>query len=206
MSPQTTTLSSKYGDACEQGFVDREKKRNLAIQQCLITEKWQAWKIHFLLRSQLIIHPQIKSGISSSSRTKGGSSVEFCLRLKVSKLSKVICLHFLGHAHMMYHIKYIGIQGTWNLIHVNDKGPPCVNSWVKDLQYPRKISQTNYHLIFTLANWSKTKIVQQPPKKEQCFLCGQSISCFWTHPSFQLFFEVLASNRNMSIFSIVPVS
>ena len=27
MSPQTTTLSSKYGDACEQGFVNRERKK-----------------------------------------------------------------------------------------------------------------------------------------------------------------------------------
>ena len=156
MSPQTTALSSKYGDAYEQGFVNREKKRNLAIKQCFITEKWQAWKIFFLLRSQLIIHPKIKSGILSSSRTKGVSSVGFCLRLKVSKLSKVICLHFFGHAHMMYHIKK-DILGTWNLIHVNGKGPSCVDSWVKDLLVG--IYNTNYQLIFTLTNWSKTKIV-----------------------------------------------
>ena len=95
-------------------------------------------------------------GYPSGSRTKAVSSVEFCLRLKVSKLSKVICLHFFGHAHMMYHIKK-DILGTWNLIHVNGKAPSCVDSWVKDLLVG--IYNTNYQLIFTLTNWSKTKIV-----------------------------------------------
>ena len=104
---------------------------------------------------------------------------------------------------MMYHIKK-DILGTWNLIHVNGKGPSWADSWVKDLLVG--IYNTNYHLIFTFTNWSKTKIVKQGPEKVHCFLCGQSIFCFWAYPPLSYFWGVLASNWNMSIFNIVLVS
>ena len=105
--------------------------------------------------------------------------------------------------YMMYHIKK-DILGTWNLIHVNGKAPSCVDSWVKDLLVG--IYNTNYQLIFV--DWSigrRLKLFSKDQKRFNVFFAGSQFSASW-HILPWAIFEVLASNWNMSIFSIVLVS